>query len=159
VHGFTLWLHVLGAAAYFGATLAAVLSLAGVLKEEKEPAARRKAVARTMYVYNPLSIGALGVVIMTGAFNLTDYKAALGPRFGAVLGGTLGWKLLLTFALIMVATGLSFGIGHRLVREEQWNEPVDAAVLERKLARLPAMLWTAAAIAAGVIWLGLEMTP
>ncbi|MGH7803125.1 MAG: hypothetical protein ACREQJ_02155 [Candidatus Binatia bacterium] len=156
MHSFQLWLHVVASAVYLGST-AIVIFLVPFIREAAEPEERRRRFARIARAYNPIAIGSMGVAIMTGAFNLTDYKARLGPRFFAELGGVLGWKLLLVFALVMVATSLAFGIAHRTVREEEWNEPVDAAALDSRLRRVPGMLWTALAIAGAVFWLGLAM--
>jgi uncharacterized membrane protein len=158
VRALNLWLHVLGFAVYLGSTIALVVGGLPIVTEMEDPVARRRLLARTMRVYNPLSLGALGVAIMTGAFNLTDYKASLGPRFFAEVGAPLAWKLLTVFALVMTATGLSFGIGHRTVREELGGEPVDAAAIEKRLRRLPWMLWAAIALVAIAIWLGLRMS-
>ena len=156
VHSFQLWLHVVSSGVYLGSTVI-VLFLLPFVREADEPTDRRRRFARLARAYNPIAIGSLGIAIMTGAFNLTDYKARLGPRFFAELGGVLGWKLLVVFLLIMVATSLAFGIAHRTVREEQWDEPVDAAALDSRLRRVPGMLWTALVLAGVVFWLGLAM--
>jgi uncharacterized membrane protein len=156
VHAFQLWLHIVASAIYLGSTVI-VLFLLPFVREPAEPKDRRRRFAQIARAYNPIAIGSLGVAIMTGAFNLTDYKARLGPRFFAELGGVLGWKLLAVFALIMVATSLAFGIAHRTVREEQWDEPIDPAALDSRLRRVPGMLWMALALTGVVFWLGLAM--
>ena len=156
MHSFQLWLHVVSSAIYLGST-AIVLFLLPLVRDAAEPADRRRRFALLARAYNPLAIGAMGVAIMTGAFNLTDYKARLGPRFFDELGGVLGWKLLLVFVLILVATSLAFGVAHRTVREELGGEPVDAAALESRLRRVPAMLWIALVLTGAVFWLGLAM--
>lgn len=153
-----LWLHVIGFSVYLGSTLTVLLAFLPIVNAVEHPGDRRRLFARGMRVYNPLGLGALGVAIMTGAFNLTDYKAALGPRFFTEMGTVLVWKLLAVFVLILLATGLSFGIAHRTVREELGDEPVDAAALDARLRRLPVMLWTAVALTVITIWLGLAMS-
>lgn len=158
MHVFNLWLHVLGFAVYLGATLTILLAFLPLVHEVEDPAARRRLFARGMRVYNPLGLGAMGVSLMTGAFNLTDYKASLGKAFFTEVGAILVWKLLFVFLLVMVATSLSFGIAHRTVREELGGEPIDAAALDARLRRLPAMLWIAVALTAIVVWLGLRMS-
>jgi len=153
-----LWLHVIGFSIYLGSTVTILLAILPMVTTLEDPAGRRQLFAKAMRVYNPLSLAALGVSLMTGAFNLTDYKARLGPRFFEAIGSVLAWKLLVVFVLILVATGASFGIGHRTVREELAGEAVDAAELDRRLRRLPGMLWTAVACTALAIWLGLGMS-
>lgn len=157
MHSLNLWLHVLSFALYLGSTVTILLAFLPILGTLKDRAEKRRLFARMMRVYNPLSLGALGVAIMTGAFNLTDYKASLGKSFFSEVGGLLAWKLVFVFLLILVATGLSFGIAHRTVREELLEEPIDAAALESRLRRLPAMLWTATILTGIVIWLGLHL--
>ena len=156
MHSFQLWLHVVSSAVYLGST-AIVLFLLPIVHDASEPRDRRRRFALIARAYNPVAIGALGVAIMTGAFNLTDYKARLGPRFFSELGGLLGWKLLLVFALVMVATSLAFGIAHRTVREDLGNEPVDPQALESRLKRVPGMIVAALLICGAVFWLGLAM--
>ena len=70
---------------------------------------------RQVRPYNVLSVGAVGVLIISGASALTDMKALYGPGYMLLLW-PLAQKLALTFVLTMVATYLSFGLAHRLVR-------------------------------------------
>ena len=118
MHLLNLWLHVVGFALYLGSTVTILLGFLPMLRAVVDPAEKRRLFARVMRVYNPLSLAAIGVALMTGAFNLTDYKAALGKSFFDEIGTILLWKLMFVFLLILVATGLSFGIAHRTVREE-----------------------------------------
>ena len=97
---------------------------------------RAQLAAAMLRVYDPLSIAALGVAIMTGAFSLTAYKAALRGAFFERLGGPLAWKLFFTFILINLGAYIAFGIGHRIVRAVDAGEPPDAAQLDAFLRRL-----------------------
>lgn len=155
MHFLNLWLHVVGFALYLGSTVTILLGFLPMLRAIVDPAEKRRLFSRVMRVYNPLSLAAIGVALMTGAFNLTDYKAALGSSFYGEIGTVLLWKLLFVFLLILLATGLSFGIAHRTVREELLEEPVDGKELEARLRRLTPMLWMATVLACIVIWLGL----
>ena len=74
--------------------------------------------------YNVLSVGALGVLVMSGASALTDMKVSYGAEYARFLWPLVG-KLSLTFAVIKVATWLSFGLAHRLVRAELGQLPVE----------------------------------
>src|SRR4030095_17078846 len=109
----TRLLPLLALAVYLGSTVALVLVLLPAASAVEEPALRRRVLARGLKPYNVLSGGALGVLILTGASSLTDWKRALGPAYGRLLWPLVG-KLSLTFALTMVGTWLSFGIAHRL---------------------------------------------
>ncbi|HVN85661.1 MAG TPA: hypothetical protein VMW17_12535 [Candidatus Binatia bacterium] len=152
-----LWLHLIGMGTYFGSTLAIVLFVLPMARAEDDPAARRRLLSRALRVYNPLVIAALGVMLMTGAFNLTSYKAALRGTFFAELGSVLIWKLSLFFVLMITATYSVFGLGHRLVRFEQWQEPVDAAKEDGIVRRLSSSLVVALLLTAAIAWLGLRL--
>lgn len=155
MHDFQLWLHVVSSGVVLGATVIFALLL-GFVREADEPAEQRRRLAALARVWDPLVIGVLGVSLMTGAFNLTDYKARLGPRFFAEFGGVLGVKLALTFLAVMIATSIAFGIGHRTVREELGDHPLDAEAVTSRLKRLPVLLWSLAALLGLVFALGLE---
>jgi uncharacterized membrane protein len=155
---FVLWLHLLGLAVYFGsgATLmAVVLPMAAQVSAPRE---KQRFLAQAFKWYNPLSIGALGVVLMTGAFNLTSYKALLGPRFFALLGGVLGWKLLLVFLLINISAAVSLGMGHRIVRTELRDEEIDAARLISLVKRIQIFTIVALLLTAWIVWVSLNLT-
>ncbi|HUI27745.1 MAG TPA: hypothetical protein VL403_16800 [Candidatus Kryptonia bacterium] len=152
-----LWLHLLGMAVYFGATVAVVLMVLPLARAEEDPVARRRLLFRALRVYNPLVIAVLGIVLMTGAFNLTNYKAALRGTFFAELGYVLAWKLGLFFVLMITATYSVFGLGHRLVRFEQWQEPVDVAKEDGIVRRLSGALIVALLLTAAITWLGLML--
>src|SRR5437773_2977608 len=99
---FTLWLHLLGLAVYFGSGVTLVVVLLPMAAQIPAAPDKQRFLAQGLRLYNPLSIGALGVALMTGAFNLTSYKAMFGRRFFALLGGVCGLKLLLVFLMINV---------------------------------------------------------
>src|SRR5205809_8097100 len=115
---FTLWLHLLGLAVYFGSGVTLVVVLLPMAAQIPAAPDKQRFLAQGLTLYHPLSIGALGVALMTGAFNLTSYKAMFGRRFFALLGGVLGLKLLLVFLLINVSAAVSLAMGHRILRSE-----------------------------------------
>jgi uncharacterized membrane protein len=153
-----LWLHVLSLAAYFGATLAMVLFVLPAARAETDPTARRRLLVAVLRRYDPFVITVLGILIMTGAFRLTGYKAALQGLFFSELGSLLAWKLGLTFVMTMVAVYSVFGLGHRLVRSADWKEPVDAKKEAGIRLRLSQTLTLALLLAAATSVLGLKMT-
>jgi uncharacterized membrane protein len=154
---FDLWLHVLALATYGGATLAVVALLLPAANGMADPAARRTVLSRGLRVYDPLAIAALGVLVMTGAFNLTAYKDALRGEFFARMGWLLVWKLVLAFAVVMVGTYITFGLAHRIVRSELLEDPVDAEWLTSMSRRLTYACVLALALLAFATWLGLEL--
>jgi uncharacterized membrane protein len=152
-----LWLHVLALTAYGGATLALVLSVLPAVSRLSDPAARRTVLAHTLRVYDPLAIAALGILVMTGAFNLTAYKDALRGEFFARMGWLLAYKLGLAFLVVMTGTYITFGLGHRIVRTEMAGEPVDASWLASMSRRLTYACVLALILVAATSWLGLAL--
>jgi hypothetical protein len=108
--------------------------------------------------YNVLSVGAIGVLIISGASALTDLKALYGPAYVRLIWPLAG-KLALTFLLTMVATYVSFGLAHRIVRAEQGRLPVDAQQLRSMLSRLRGAAMLALAIALWTSWVGRGLAP
>jgi hypothetical protein len=111
-----------------------------------------------MRIYDPLTIAALGILVMTGAFNLTAYKAALRELFFSRLGAVLAWKLVLSFFLINLAAYIAFGLGHRIVRGVE-DGSLDAPRFDRMLGRLRWSLIAALALAAATTWVALALSP
>ena len=153
-----LWAHLLAFAVYTGATASLLAIAIPVLGKEADPQRRAHLAAAILRVYDPLSIASLGVAIMTGAFSLTAYKAALRAAFFDRLGGPLAWKLFFTFILVNLAAYIAFGIGHRVVRAVDAGEPPDAAQLAAFLRRLRTSLMLALALVAVIVWVALRLT-
>ena len=76
---FTRWVHLLAVAVYLGATLAVALVFLPAMEAVEDAALQRRLLARGLRPYNVLSVGALGVLVISGASGLTDMKAMMGP--------------------------------------------------------------------------------
>jgi len=153
--------HLLALALYFGSTVFVALLIEVVGEQASDAVVRRHRYAEIFRVYSPLTIAVLLVVVMTGAWSLTGYKQALGPRYTAFAVGLIP-KLSLAFVLIMNATYLALGIGFRLVRADQGGLPVTEAALSSTKNRLRVALWltvvlilATAALSGGAIGAGL----
>ncbi|HEV8717648.1 MAG TPA: hypothetical protein VGX03_33095 [Candidatus Binatia bacterium] len=155
---FTLWLHLLGLAVYFGSSVMLVVVLLPMAAQIPAALDKQRFLARGLRLYNPLSIGALGVALMTGAFNLTSYKAMFGRRFFALLGGVLGLKLLLVFLLINVSAAVSLGMGHRIVRTELRGEAIEPERLASLVKRMQIFTVVALLLTAWIVWVSLNLT-
>ena len=152
----TRWVHLLALAAYLGSTLGLVLMVLPSAAQIADPALQRRVLAKALRPYNVLSIGALGVLLMSGASSLTDLKASMRADFGRLLW-PLTWKLSLSFLLINVATYLSFGLAHRLVRAELGQLAVEPEKQLGIVRRMRATAWVASALAAYTAWVGLRL--
>jgi uncharacterized membrane protein len=153
----TRWIHVLALASYFGATLALVLVFLPAAEAVDDPAQQRRLLARGLRPYNVLSVGALGVLVISGASALTDLKARYGAAYTHLLW-PLVWKLGLTFLLINAGTYISFGLAHRLVRAELGQLPVEAEKQAGMIRRMRSAAWLALGLAAWTTWVGLRLT-
>ena len=122
----TLWLHIASLVLYAMATLVVLLFSLTKVRAAATSEERLQLAASAMRVYDPLSLALLGVMIMTGAFSLTDVKDAMRETFFQILGPILMWKLSLTFVLIIFATYLAFGLGNRVVGYADIQTPEEA---------------------------------
>jgi uncharacterized membrane protein len=152
-----LWAHLLGLVAYGGSTLALLVMVLPAADAAGDAAAQRTSLARGLRVYDPLAIAALGIIVMSGAFNLTAYKDALRGEFFARLGWLLVWKLSLAFLVIIVGTYITFGLGHRIVRAEILEQPADPAWLASMRRRLAYACVLVLVLLAAATWLGLGL--
>lgn len=154
-----LWLHLAALAVYAAATAALMTIAVPRARRRSDAEQRLQLIASALRIYDPLAIAALGVLVVTGAFQLTGYKAALGPRFFASLGIALAWKLLFAFLLINLAAYAAFGVGHRLVLRAHDPEPVAQAWLDGMLKRLQVASLLALLLVAVIVWISMGMTP
>lgn len=152
----TRLLHVLALATYAGTTLALATIFLPAAAAIDDLALQRTVLARGLRPYNVLSVGALGVLVMTGASGLTDLKALFGPGYETLLW-PLVTKLSLTFALVMVGTYISFGIAHRLVRAELGLLPIEPDKQSSMLRRIRSAVWLALGLSAWTSWVGLQL--
>jgi uncharacterized membrane protein len=152
----TRWIHLLAMATYLGSTIAMAAVFLPTMAAVPDPALQRRLLARGLRPYNVLSVGALGVLVISGASRLTDYKMMLGQDFGRLVWPLVG-KLSLTFVLVLVATYVSFGLAHRLVVAELGRLPVDAAKQASMIRRMQTAAWIGVALAAWTTWAGIGL--
>jgi hypothetical protein len=138
------WLHIVATGLFLGATIGLAVFSVRRARAVADPAARRSVLARALRVYDPLAIALLGVMVMTGAYRVTSLKESLGREYFASFGHALVGKLALAFLVVMSGTYLCFGIGHRLVRQDEWGEPVDEQKLGSMIGRLGGAAWATA---------------
>lgn len=142
-------LHLLAAALYLGGTLMLGVAVLPAFRGEGD-AGRRATLARILRVAHPVSLAALGVLVLTGAGQVTALKGASGAEFAARWFGLLGPKLLIVFILVLAAAYEYFGLGLRLTRAAAREAVGDAGLDPRVHARLVARL-QAAALTNGVL--------
>lgn len=130
------WLHLLALAVYLGSLAGLwtlILSPLPTIQSHKDQA---EFLARSLKVYNPLQIGALGLLVLTGAVQTTDLKAVYRELFASELGATLSLKLALSFVIILLSTYQSMGVAHRFVKRCEEERPIAYQELESLTRRL-----------------------
>lgn len=151
------WLHLLALALYLGAVIGLWLVLLPSLKAIRSEEARLKRLARGLKFYNPLQIGALGVVVLTGAFQITDLKATYRGLFIQQFGATLAIKLTLSFVLIVLSTYQAMGVAHRFVRRYEAGENISATELDTIIRQLRFSAIALLLLAVPTLWLGIRL--
>ena len=136
-----LWIHLVATGLYVGATVALPVIAVPRARRVEDPLRRRRQIARVLRAYDPIAIGLLGVMLMTGAWSITGMKQALGGDYFETFGQFLAWKLGLAFFVLFFGVYVAMGIGHRIVREDDWSDEVDPEKLRSMMARLSGMSW------------------
>lgn len=151
------WLHVIALTVYLGAVAALWVMLLPAASALNEPGNRAQFLIRGLKLYNPLQIGALGVLLFTGAFQLTDLKAAYRELFVKELGYHLGIKLCVAFFLVLFSVYQSMGIGHRVVKRHEGGEKLTPAEIDSTIRKLKSLNWLILILALVTTWLGLRL--
>jgi uncharacterized membrane protein len=151
------WLHLIALIVYLGAVGGLWLLLLPSLSVIEGRENKTNFLVRGLKFYNPLQVGALGILIFTGAFQLTELKALYREAFVQQLGYDLGMKLLFAFLLVIFSVYQSMGIGHRFVRRHESGEPVTSQELESVVRRLRSANWCILFFALITFWFGLRL--
>ena len=152
------FVHLFASTIFIGTSVFMALLLPTAADGAADAVARRSRYVGLLKVYGPLSIGSLGVVLVTGAYQVTTYKQSLGENYFELLGAALAWKLTMAFLVIMLATWVAIGMGLRMVRAEQGGLPVTDPALDKLVLRLSIGLWLTVMAAAYTLWIALHMT-
>lgn len=151
------WLHLIALIVYFGAIVGFWLMLlpsVAILDKHED---KVQFLARGLKFYNPLQVGSLGILLFTGAFQLTELKAAYREAFVKQLGFNLLVKLIFAFLLVIFSVYQALGVGHRFVRRQEGGETVTRAELGSIIRRLKSANWCILILAAITLWLGIRL--
>ena len=151
------WLHLIALLVYLGAVAGFRLMLlpsAAILKKHEE---KVQFLARGLKFYNPLQVGALGIILFTGALQLTELKAAYREMFIKYLAYNLGIKLLFAFLLVIFSVYQALGVGHRFVKRVEGGDEVTPEQLISITRRLASANWCILFFAAITVWLGMRL--
>jgi len=151
------WLHLIALIVYLGAVVGFWLMLlpsVAILDKHED---KVQFLARGLKFYNPLQVGSLGIILFTGAFQLTELKAAYREAFVKQLGFNLFVKLIFAFLLVIFSVYQALGIGHRFVRRQEGGETVTSAELGSVIRRLKSANWCILILAAITLWFGIRL--
>lgn len=151
------WLHVIALTVYLGAVVALWLMLLPAASSLDDHDDRTQFLIRGLKLYNPIQIGALGVLLFTGAFQLTDLKAAYRELFVKQLGYNLGMKLLVAFFLVLLSVYQCMGIAHRLVKRHEGGDRVTPVEIDSTIRKLKSLNWLILILALVTMWFGLRL--
>ena len=151
------WLHLIALIVFLGAVGGLWFLLLPSLSVIEGSENKANFLVRGLRLYNPLQVGALGILLFTGAFQLTELKAVYREAFVQQLGYDLSMKLLFAFLLVIFSVYQSMGIGHRFVRRHESGEPVTSEELESVVRRLRSSNWCILFFALVTFWFGLRL--
>lgn len=151
------WLHLLALVVYLGAVLGFWLMLLPAVAQLQKHEDKLQLLARGLKFYNPLQVGALGILLFSGAFQLTELKAIYRETFVKEFGYILFVKLSFAFVLVIFSVYQALGIGHRFVRRHEAGETLTTEQLAAMLRRLKSANWCILLLAAITVWVGLGM--
>jgi uncharacterized membrane protein len=156
---FNSWLHVLSLTVYLGSLVGLWLILLPAASVLERHESKLEFLSRSLKRYNPLQIGALGILLFTGAFQLTDLKAVYRELFAKQLGYMLGMKLLFAFFLVIFSVYQSLGIGHRFVKRYEGGDAITPDQLDSTVRKLRTSNGLILILALVTLWLGLHLRP
>jgi uncharacterized membrane protein len=148
---------VIALTVYLGAVVGFWLMLlpaTSILEKHEE---KTRFLARGLKFYDPLQVGALGILLFSGAFQLTELKAAYREMFVKQIGYTLGIKLIFAFVLVILSVYQALGVGHRFVKRHEGGERVTPEELGSVIRRLKSANWGILLLAAITLWLGIRL--
>ena len=151
------WLHVIALTVYLGAVVGFWLMLlpaTSILEKHEE---KTRFLARGLKFYDPLQVGALGILLFSGAFQLTELKAAYREMFAKQIGYNLGIKLTFAFVLVILSVYQALGVGHRFVKRHEGGEQMTPEELGSVIRRLKSANYGILLFAAITLWLGIRL--
>lgn len=132
----TSWVHLLAVTVYLGSVVGVGFILLPALRVIKSHEAQVNLLARGLKLYNPIQSGALGVLVISGAWQVTELKAIYRELFLKELGLRLGLKLTLSFVLVLLSVYQSMAVAHRFVRRNESGELLSYGDFRSTIQRL-----------------------
>lgn len=151
------WLHLTSLAVYLGSLVGLWIMVLPALSVIRNHEGQVHLLTRSLKIYNPLQTASLGLLVLSGALQLTDLKAAYRELFLREVGVTLALKLIFSFVLILFSTYQSMGLAHRFVRRSDGGESFSPQELQRIARRLKGSTLAILVVAMITLWLGVRL--
>jgi len=151
------WLHLIALAVYLGSIISLWIMLLPATAKLEDNKNQQQFLARSLRLYNPVQTGALGVLLFTGAFQLTDLKAVYRELFVKQLGYNLGIKLSLAFFLVLFSVYQSMGIAHRFVKRHEAGDNLTSQEFISMIRKLKSLNGLILLLALMTLWFGLRL--
>lgn len=151
------WLHLIALTVYLGAVVGLWVMLLPAATTLQNHDFKVQFLTRGLKLYNPIQVGALGVLLFTGAFQLTDLKAEYRELFARQLGYNLSIKLFVAFFLVLVSVYQAMGIAHRFVKRQEGGDKVTPLEIDTTIRKLKSSNGLILILALITLWLGLRL--
>jgi len=148
------WALGMGAVFYFA--FVAVPLANRYLKGEE----RLKFLRRNVKYYSPFFLLMMSIVVVTGAWRLTDYKVVLGIQYFSDVSTVLIIKLSLFLVIYLLAAYQSFGLGLRITGqgEKAMGDEVPEAVVDGVVKKMRTIAYVNLALMTITAYVGLVLS-
>lgn len=99
---------------------------------------RLKFIRWNIKYYSPFFLLMMSIMVITGAWRLTDYKVVFGLEYFSKISTVLIIKLLLFFVVYILAAYQSFGLGLRVTGQgdKAMEDPVEASLVDGVFSKM-----------------------
>jgi len=110
--------------------------------------------------YSPFFLLMLSIMVVTGAWRLTDYKIVLGMQYFQDVSTVLIIKLCLFFVVYILAAYQSFGLGLRVTGQgdKAMDDPVSAELVDKTFSKMRVIAIINLVLMTATAFVGLELS-
>jgi hypothetical protein len=110
--------------------------------------------------YSPFFLLMMSIVVVTGAWRLTDYKIALGMQYFQDVATVLIVKLVLFLVVYLLAAYQSFGLGLRVTGqgEQAMSDVVAADIVDRVFKKMRIIAIVNLIFMSAAVYVGLQLS-
>ncbi len=115
---------------------------------------------RNVKYYSPFFLLMMSIVVVTGAWRLTDYKVILGVQYFQNVATVLVIKLILFLTIYLIAAYQSFALGLRITGqgEKAMSDPVAAELVDRTVQKMRLLAGVNLALMTITVFVGLVLS-